>query len=542
MEYVMPAAKKNLDLFSKSTADASASNAVTGRSLLPIEPPHLQSVSAQNIVSSRKVTQEWLAIHLPNWSLDVLQVSKNNLPYAVVESGPQQQIHACNLAAEVLGVVPGMPLNAAYALSGKLQTVARDPQREQSELERLAEWAGRFTPRVSLEPPDGLLLEVKGSLRLFDGADALCKRALVELKAKNIHAQLSIAPTAAAALCLARSQAVTEPCIVRNFEELRISLLPLPFAQLRWPLAAQQLLKTMGVSTIGDCQRLPRDGLARRIRPELVRELDRMLGHAPQVRRRFVPRERFVTRYEFEMAVAHAEQLEYGLRPMLAQLELFLRKRQAAIQALKLTLRAHAGALPPMIVRFAALVWTQEQMWSVLKERLFRLSLSAPVLEMGLHSSALLPLSEGIHSGSLFAHAAEKNPQRFLRLVEQLRARLGEQAVYGLSLKTDHRPELAWRKTKNISFAENKARQPNALTRPIWLLAAPQTMQIVYSRPYYQGVVQFEQGPERIESGWWDGRDVTRDYYIARSVTGQRLWIYRERQAPHGWFLHGFFS
>jgi protein ImuB len=514
MEYVMPAAKKNLDLFSKSTADASASNAVTGRSLLPIEPPHLQSVSAQNIVSSRKVTQEWLAIHLPNWSLDVLQVSENNLPYAVVESGPQQQIHACNLAAEVLGVVPGMPLNAAYALSGKLQTVARDPQREQSELERLAEWAGRFTPRVSLEPPDGLLLEVKGSLRLFDGADALCKRALVELKAKNIHAQLSIAPTAAAALCLARSQAVSDPCIIRNFEELRISLLPLPFAQLRW----------------------------RRIRPELVRELDRMLGHAPQVRRRFVPRERFVTRYEFEMAVAHAEQLEYGLRPMLAQLELFLRKRQAAIQALKLTLRAHAGALPPMIVRFAALVWTQEQMWSVLKERLFRLSLSAPVLEMGLHSSALLPLSEGIHSGSLFAHAAEKNPQRFLRLVEQLRARLGEQAVYGLSLKTDHRPELAWRKTKNISFAENKARQPNALTRPIWLLAAPQTMQIVYSRPYYQGVVQFEQGPERIESGWWDGRDVTRDYYIARSVTGQRLWIYRERQAPHGWFLHGFFS
>src|SRR5215207_7670206 len=34
-------------------------------------------------------------------------------------------------------------------------------------LERLATGAQRFTPRVSLAPPDGLLLEVKGSLNLF---------------------------------------------------------------------------------------------------------------------------------------------------------------------------------------------------------------------------------------------------------------------------------------------------------------------------------------------------------------------------------------
>jgi protein ImuB len=82
---------------------------------------------------------------------------------------------------------------------------------------------------------------------------------------------------------------------------------------------------------------------------------------------------------------------------------------------------------------------------------------------------------------------------------------------------------------------------PHAL-RPIWLLAAPQAMTVVQARPYYHGPVQFERGPERIESGWWDGCDVTRDYYIVRSAGGQRLWVYRERQAPHGWFLHGLFS
>ena len=35
-------------------------------------------------------------------------------------------------------------------------------------------------------------------------------------------------------------------------------------------------------------------------------------------------------------------------------------------------------------------------------------------------------------------------------------------------------------------------------------------------------------GPERIESGWWDGADVRRDYYVASDARGARLWIYRE--------------
>ena len=49
-------------------------------------------------------------------------------------------------------------------------------------------------------------------------------------------------------------------------------------------------------------------------------------------------------------------------------------------------------------------------------------------------------------------------------------------------------------------------------------------------------------GPERIESGWWDGHDVRRDYYVARSRAGVRLWIFRERPPGQRWFLHGVFG
>ena len=49
-------------------------------------------------------------------------------------------------------------------------------------------------------------------------------------------------------------------------------------------------------------------------------------------------------------------------------------------------------------------------------------------------------------------------------------------------------------------------------------------------------------GPERIESGWWDDADVTRDYYVARSSDGAQWWIFRECDASRRWFVHGCFA
>jgi protein ImuB len=48
--------------------------------------------------------------------------------------------------------------------------------------------------------------------------------------------------------------------------------------------------------------------------------------------------------------------------------------------------------------------------------------------------------------------------------------------------------------------------------------------------------------PERIETGWWDGGEIARDYYIALDPQGVRLWVFRERTEPHRWFLHGVFG
>jgi protein ImuB len=48
-------------------------------------------------------------------------------------------------------------------------------------------------------------------------------------------------------------------------------------------------------------------------------------------------------------------------------------------------------------------------------------------------------------------------------------------------------------------------------------------------------------GPERIETGWWRGRHVQRDYFRVTDSAGSRFWLFRERNTGE-WFLHGVFD
>ena len=71
------------------------------------------------------------------------------------------------------------------------------------------------------------------------------------------------------------------------------------------------------------------------------------------------------------------------------------------------------------------------------------------------------------------------------------------------------------------------------LPRPLWLLPTPMPVSLagesVRSRDGEGGAVTLLTGPERIESGWWEGAWVARDYFIARAADGALLWVYRPR-------------
>jgi protein ImuB len=54
-------------------------------------------------------------------------------------------------------------------------------------------------------------------------------------------------------------------------------------------------------------------------------------------------------------------------------------------------------------------------------------------------------------------------------------------------------------------------------------------------------IVERSWGPERIDTGWWRGPHVERDYYRVETTTGQRFWLFRQNDTGK-WFLHGTFE
>ncbi|MBA2408263.1 MAG: DNA polymerase Y family protein [Gammaproteobacteria bacterium] len=161
-------------------------------------------------------------------------------------------------------------------------------------------------------------------------------------------------------------------------------------------------------------------------------------------------------------------------------------------------------------------------------------SKNPPNLPFSKNPALLPPFSKGGWGG--FNNESNLD---WRQLLEQLQARLGREAVRGLEVCADHRPERAWRCIEpDGQRSEATANRP----RPLWLLPAPQQLNTRQGHPWRRGPVSIQRGPERIENGWWDGHDVRRDYYIAIDTDGSRLWIYRELRKTRTWFLHGFFA
>jgi protein ImuB len=411
-------------------------------------------------------------------------------------------------------------------------------------LERLALGMQRFTPRVSPEPPDGLLLEVQGSLHLFAGLAALRTEIMRECQQRQLAAVLAFAPTPRAALTLARAGQALE---VTEHAQLIGRLAAVPLAALRWSPATCQRLARVGVRTIGAALRLPRAGFARRFGAAELVTLDELTGRCTQVRATFRARERFRRRRELGCELEDHAQLRTALRPLFEALGRFLSARQCGVVELECRLLHRQAPATRCVLALAAPCMSGTRLAALMDAHLQAITLPEPVrcCELRADAPVAQPLGShalwqpGEHGGEAAAQAGE--------LIERLRARLGCDAVHGLAVRAGHRPERAWAVTgppaavaaRRRTAAESSA--PGA-ARPLWILPAPQPLPAPHGLPCHGGPLRLVGEPERIETGWWDEGDIARDYYHALDIHGVRLWVFRERAAPHGWFLHGVFG
>ncbi len=476
----------------------------------------------------------WLSVNLPWLPLEVfVRGGRDGAPLAISSiAGRVPRVVACNGAARRLGVRTGMAVGAAQALAADLRVQPRDSIRERRALERLAAWAGQFTPVVSLEAPATLLLEVEGSLNLFGGAGELQRQVLDGLAALGYQAQLALAPTPLAAAWLAQAG---EGVCVQGQGALVKALVRLPVDILELEPAQLARLRGMGLEDLGDCLRLPRDGLARRLAPVLVETLDRALGRRPDPRSNFVPPARFDSRLILPAEVFEVDALLFAVRRLFLELSGLLQARLGGVQSLRLRLFHQAEQVTDVSLELTAPSRDPQHLLDLLRARLERITLPLPVREIELSAPTLttLPGKTRDWIGTAAGEGCNLNV-----LIEQLRARLGQEAVHGVCQIAEHRPEYAWQ----VCNPGTVGAAPQFARRPLWLLPQPVVLQVRAGRPWLDGALTLEPQCERIESGWWDGGDMARDYYVASDSRGARFWIYRELRGMRAWFLQGVFG
>jgi protein ImuB len=291
-------------------------------------------------------------------------------------------------------------------------------------------------------------------------------------------------------------------------------------------------------------------------------QLDRALGRLPDPRTNYRAPERFCREYELDEEQDGRERLLAACRRLLDELERFLIVRQVAVQQLEFgffhlqgpATRLALGGLEP---GYSANHWHE-----LLAMKFDRLVLPAAVITIRLESGHT-QVGEAVTGSLSFERASERRPTPEvppIRLLERLAARIGDDCVQGVSAVAEHRPQHAWRTVR----ASGNRFPPCDLSgeswyarRPLWLLAEPLELPVEQAVPQYQGPLRLENGPERLETGWWDGGDIARDYFTAVNPKGMHLWIYRNRSnrsnrdnrgnrgsrgQDAGWYLHGIFA
>jgi protein ImuB len=377
-------------------------------------------------------------------------------------------------------------------------------------LEPVAGWLCQFTPKVSLEPPRELIAEAQGSLRHFGGLENFLARMRAGLEDLGHEASIGVAATPRAALWHARGG-------VKVFDDLPLKVLE--------DAEAIRFLESLGLSKLGELARLPRDGLAKRCGRRLLENLDRALGVLPEPRAFFEPPPRFAATLELPGPVDHAEGVLFAARRLLISLQGLLAARQAGVRRFSLKL-CHAKRSTEIQVNFASPTRKIERFTRLLQEKLAAVSLLQPVEAIRIEAEEFEPLHE--RTSEMFGDA-QADGEDWAQLVERLKGRLGDASIHGLATQPDHRPEFAWRRVEPGEWDPREFVQPGP--RPAWLLEPPRRLE--------QQDFELLAGPERIESGWWDGDDAKRDYFIARSEESSLLWVYRDEE---GWYVHGLFA
>ena len=471
--------------------------------------------------------------------------------------------------AAAAGIAPGIPLADARAVAPGLRVHPADRAGDAAALDRLADWATRYTPWTSVETLDaeymtgggaGLWLDVTGCAHLFEGEAALLGDLLARLFRCGHRARAAIADTPGAAWAAARF--VEDPDgagIVVAPRGVRALLAPLPVAALRLNPAVAGDLERLGLRRIESLLGMPRAALARRFGYGLADRLDQALGYLDEPlspRRAVVPHR---VQMAFAEPILEATSIAEGLLRLLHWLCTQLESEQLGARRLDLALYRVDSTVQRTAVGTSRPNRDAAALARLFAEHLERIDPGFGIEAMALAAPAVEPLTalQIVLAENPFPCSGAKGRSAELdSLIDTLGNRLGFANLRQLAPRESHIPERAVQAATPLAATKSRT-WPALPPRPLRLFARPEPIDATALLPDHPPVmfrwrgrlhrIACAEGPERIELEWWRPQDagaVARDYFRVEDEAGRRFWLYRAGHPPaHGrWYLQGMLA
>jgi protein ImuB len=487
--------------------------------------------------------------HLLTDGLALRRAELKGLPFVLVMPAKNRiVITASSPLAEQQGAFVGMAAADARAAVPEMLAIDDTPGKAAKLLRLLGLWCIRYTPVVTVDLPDGLILDISGCAHLWGGERDYLKEIVLKLRNAGFDARAAIADTPGAAYAVSRFARVSP--IVPVGRQAAV-LAGLPPAALRLEAEVLERLQKLGFRTIGPMLSMPAPVLRRRFGKELLLRIDQALGRMDEALVPLVPPVPYVERLPCMEPVRTRVAIGIAIEKLL--LALCLRLKTEGIGLRKAILKCHR--IDGRKVQVGITTTKGSHSVSHLM-RLFQLQIDKIEPALGIELFVLEALrTEEMETVQEQIWAVDRGlaDTALAEMLDRVAGKVGADAIRRYLPAEHYWPERSVKVAASLT-EEPATAWPEQL-RPIRLLQVPESIEVMALVPdnppktftykdKRHNIIKAD-GPERIGREWWLDSGEHRDYYAVEDSDGQRYWVFRSGHYDGGdarWYLHGYFA
>ncbi|MBI5533399.1 MAG: DNA polymerase Y family protein [Deltaproteobacteria bacterium] len=502
------------------------------------------------------------AIVLPRLLCEIAGSGSSRRPVGVVLSASehlsdQATLDAVDQRARKAGLRAGLTIAEARAYVAALDVRRVTEAQVHQALASVAEVAMAFGPTVSLCAPDAVYVDLTGAAHLAGGEEALAAELHDRVAQLDHAARVVIADGPQVGAAVARHATTLAQVIPpgqghKAMAALPCTALPLDDETTGW-------LVRVGVVTVSDLGRLPRDQVASRLGDRAPLVLSLIAGHDPSPLVAYEPPRVVSEELSWEEGVEQQSALVFVLNRLTARVAARLEGRGEATRALVLQIQcdkgiAHLRGVAPQCtlrVDLPSPLSRADDLLRAMRAKLEGAQLGAPALAMTLQA----PLVTRAPRVQLdLSRDVQASPDALPVLLAELSAEIGADRVGVLALQPSYRPESRSQLRPIGDLAHLRRSSPNptlsgpgaAVTR---ILASPHPIgqgpiaigDLVVCMPVALEVKAMEFDVRLHGVDWWTSSPVSRDYARVwlSNDSGSTGWVFIDRTTGESW-LHGW--